>query len=207
MSTSDQARRPKSGAKPVRRRTTQLEPAFGLPATASRPALLDRGSDKRFRTLVYDLLTISARMDSVRGHLGGRLGISGPQYSVLMAVAQLQGSTGVSVSRVAQVLHVSSAFVAVETGKLVRLGLLTKEPNRLDRRSVLIRLTADAHVQIEALSPEIRTINDMFFGALNRASFAALAEAATALVGSSRKAIHYISAPNEEPALMFNAAE
>lgn len=156
---------------------------------------------------MYDLLTISARMDGVRGHLGGRLGITGPQYSVFMAVAQLQGDAGVSVSRVAQALHVSSAFVAVESGKLVRLGLLTKEPNRLDRRSVLIRLTADAHVQIEALSPEIRTINDMFFGALNRASFAALAKAAAALVGSSRKAMHYVSANNEQPPLALNAAE
>ena len=85
-----------------------------LPATASRPALLEKGSDARFRRLVYDLLTIASRMTTVREHLGGRMGISAPQYSLLMAVGQFQGERGVGVTAVAKVLHVSSAFVATE---------------------------------------------------------------------------------------------
>ena len=71
--------------------------AFALPATVSRPALLENGSDDRFRQLVYDLLTVSVRMEAAREHLARRLGVSGPQYSILMAIARLQGPHGVRV--------------------------------------------------------------------------------------------------------------
>ena len=90
----------------------------------SRRALLEGGSDRGFRALVHDLLTISTRMELVRGHLGARMGVSGPQYSLLVAVAHLQGESGASVSAVAKALHVSSAFVASETGKLAQRGLV-----------------------------------------------------------------------------------
>jgi len=70
-----------------------------LPLTVSRPSLLEDGSDRRFRQLIYDLLTISVRMEAVREHLARRMGISAPQYSVLVAIAQLQCETGVSVRK------------------------------------------------------------------------------------------------------------
>ena len=113
-----------------------------LPATASRRALLKGGSDERFRRLVYDLLTIASRMTVVRERLASRMGISAPQYSLLMAVGQFQGERGVGVTAVAKVLHVSSAFVATETGKLAQAGLLTKRANPKDRRAVLLSLNS-----------------------------------------------------------------
>jgi len=91
-----------------------------LPPTISSGALLERGSDRRFRALVNDLFTVASRMEIVRSHLGRRMGISGPQYSVLVAVAHLQGGRGASVGAVAQAMHVSSAFIAAETGKMAR---------------------------------------------------------------------------------------
>ena len=112
-----------------------------LPLTVSRKALLKAGSDRRFRTLIHDLLTVTARMELVRGHLGTRMGISGPQYSVLIAIAHLQDKSGVSVGTIAQALHVSSAFIAAETGKLARLGLVLKRTNPCDRRGVLLSLS------------------------------------------------------------------
>ena len=72
--------------------------AYVLPPTVSRGALLETGSDRRFRTLVNDLFTIASRMEIVRAHLGRRMGISGPQYSVLIAVAHLQGRAPASAS-------------------------------------------------------------------------------------------------------------
>src|SRR5262245_9493951 len=100
--------------------------SYVLPPTISRDALLANGSDRRFRSLVADLFTVSARMEIVRDHLGRKLGITGPQYSLIVAIARLQGAGGVSVGTVAQALHVSSAFVATETGKLVRRRFLAK---------------------------------------------------------------------------------
>ena len=69
---------------------------YALPATVTRAPLLKSGSDQKFRTLVADFFTISTRMEMVREHLGRRMGISGPQYSIVVAVAHLQGRDGVA---------------------------------------------------------------------------------------------------------------
>ena len=134
MSASKAARR-----RPRARR--KIAPAAVLPLTVSRPALLQAGSDRRFRALVHDLLTVSTRMEIVRAHLGDRIGMSGPQYSVLIAVAHLQEADGVSVGAVAEALHVSNAFIASETGKLAQRGLLDKRTNPNDRRGVLVSMS------------------------------------------------------------------
>ena len=184
MSTS----RPRS----ARRQSYRKPSAFRLPATVSRPALLERGSDSRFRQLVYDLLTISVRMETVRTHLARRIGITGPQYSVLVAIAQFQGADGVSVGKVAEVLHVSGAFITAETRELDRLGLVMKAINPRDRRGILLRLTPKGERQMIALSPAITAVNDKFFAPLTRTAFRAFADNAVELVNSSREVTELI---------------
>ena len=170
---------------------------YVLAATVSRPALLDGGSDARFRALVADLFTISTRMSLVREHLGQRMGISAPQYSLMVAVAHLQGRNGISVGGLAQALHVSSAFVASETGKLARRGLLLKRTNPRDGRGMLLSVAPAGRLAVDRVSTEIRAVNDLFFGALDGASFLALSAAASALVRSSSKAVRYIGSVKE----------
>ncbi|HEY2135049.1 MAG TPA: MarR family transcriptional regulator [Xanthobacteraceae bacterium] len=179
---------------------------FVLPPTVTREALLERGSDRRFRSLVSDLLTIATRMEMVREHLGRRMGISGPQYSVLVGVAHLQGDSGVSVGALAQALHVSSAFIAVETGKLARLGLVLKRRNPQDGRGVLLSLALPGRLKIDRASAEIRAVNDLFFGGLDTASFRALCAAAARLVEGSSTATTYLDAIAAKPALTLGAA-
>jgi len=170
-----------------------------LPATTSRRALLKGGSDRDFRALVHDLLTVSSRMELVRGHLGARMGVSGPQYSVLVAIAHLQGDGGVSVGDLAEALHVSNAFIASETGKLAQRRLVHKLVNPHDRRGVLLSIAPAGRIEIGKIGEEIRAINDLFFGALDAKGFAALSAAVGALVTSSRKAIQYVSAAENDP--------
>ena len=177
-----------------------------MPSTISREALLDGESDQRFRALVHDLLTIAARMEAVRDHHGRRMGISGPQYSVLMAVAHLQRDSGVSVGTVAQALHVSSAFVAAETGKLARRRLLLKQPNLQDRRGVLLSLAPAGRLAIDRSTAEIRSINDIFFGELDTKTFVTLCNAAAALVEGSRKSVRYLTAVDEDARVALRAA-
>jgi len=190
-------------AKPPRR---QRDAAPALPATASRQALLEGGNDDRFRQLVYDLLTISVRMEGVREHLARRLGVSGPQYSILMAIARLQGPHGVRVGNVAKALHVTSAFIATETGRLARLGLVSKSPNPKDRRGILLALTTRGQTALLKLGPEIRAVNDDFFKPLDRAAFQALAAAAAALVESSSKVDRWLRIMDDDEWLALRSA-
>jgi DNA-binding MarR family transcriptional regulator len=185
----------------------QPEATAALPATASRQALLEAGSDDRFRQLVYDLLTISVRMETAREHLARRLGVSGPQYSILMAIARLQDRHGVRVGGVAKALHVTSAFIATETGRLARLGLLSKSPNPKDRRGILLALTPRGQAALVKLGPEIRAVNDDFFKPLDRAGFQALASTAAALVESSSRVERRLRVMDDNEWLALRAAE
>jgi DNA-binding MarR family transcriptional regulator len=91
------------------------------------------------------------------------------------------------------VLHVSSAFIATETGKLAQAGLLTKRANPKDGRAVLLSLTRAGRALIERNSAEVRAVNDIFFAALTPSMFAAACAAMAALVRSSARATAHIN--------------
>jgi DNA-binding MarR family transcriptional regulator len=185
--------RPASDSKREELRAVGYHP----PTTVSLSALLHKQSDQQFRRLVQDLLTVSRRLETARDYFGRRINVTGPQYNLLMTVAQLQGRTGVSVGLVAQAMHVSSAFVTSETRKLSVVGLLRKRPNPNDGRGALLSLARAGRVEIDRLIKEIRTVNDLFFGLLDGHLFAELCISAAALVRGSWEAMRYIEGVQE----------
>ena len=170
---------------------------YHVPPTVSATELLDHGSDRQFRRLIQDLSTVARRFETARDYFGSLINVTGPQYHLLMTVSQLQGDLGISVGTVAQVMHVSSAFVAAETGKLCNLDLLRKRPNPQDRRGALLSLTQSGRLKMDRLIPEIRAVNDLFFGKLDAHSFSELCAGAAALVDGSREAIRHIERVEE----------
>jgi DNA-binding MarR family transcriptional regulator len=170
------------------------------PATTARPELMADGTGERFRQLVNDLFTIAVRMDAVRRRFSQLIGVTPPQYLILVTVAQLEASAageGATVRAVAEHTHVSGAFVTAETGKLARLGLVAKRPNPADGRSVLVSLTGKGRKALEAALPSIRAVNDAFFGKLDADDFARLSSIAARIVESSAGAVllaHALSA-------------
>jgi MarR family transcriptional regulator, organic hydroperoxide resistance regulator len=156
---------------------------FRLPPTVSRPALLEGGSDARFRVLVADLVAIAEEMQAARAAFGRRIGLSGAAYSVLMTVAERHAAGGIGVGEIARRLHVSGAFVTTEAGKLVRAGLLEKRPNPADGRGVLLTLAAEGRKRVAAVAPLVRATNDALFGVLDAEEVRALARIAARIAG------------------------
>ncbi len=150
--------------------------------TTDRLALLAEGSDDKFRQLVYDIFTIANHMQTVRAGMANQIGVTGPQYSILLAVAESQESGGVGVKAVADHLHVSGAFVTSETGKLIKSGLLKKRSDPTDRRRVLLTLTDTGQAAIEKILPELSRINNVFFSSLDEAAFSKMAWAMAEMV-------------------------
>lgn len=160
------------------------------PTTTARPALMADGTGERFRRLVSDLFTIGARMDAVRGRFAELVGVTPPQYTILMSVAQMEGAGGgATVRAVADQLHVSGAFVTAETGKLAKQGFVAKRPNPADGRSVLVALAPRGRRALEAALPHIRAVNDVFFGRLGAEEFERLAAGAARIVDASAAAV------------------
>ena len=169
--------------------------AFKLPPTVSTEALLDDGADDRFRQMLYDLLHLEAQMREARDRLGAELGVTGPTYAILMTIARYQGGGGIRVREVAAKLHVTGAFVTAEANKLVAAGVVGKRPDPGDRRGVRLALTAEGEARIEAIAPQIRAVNDYFFGDMTRAEFAAISKLAARLGNRSAAAFFEVFAP------------
>jgi DNA-binding MarR family transcriptional regulator len=195
---SQRSPRARSGPSQRSKRQESRSVGYHPPATVSLSALLHKQSDQQFRRLVQDLLTVSRRLEMARDYFGRRINVTGPQYNLLMTVAQLQGTTGVSVGSVAQAMHVSSAFVTSETRKLSEAGLMRKRPNPDDGRGALLSLTPAGRLKIDRLIGEICTVNDLFFGLLGGAQqFAELCTSAGALVRGSSEAMRHIERVEE----------
>ena len=146
-------------------------PGYHPPLTVTRRALLVDGSDVDFRRLIYRLLLVEERLRRARDFLGRRIGLSGPQYTMLITVAYLQGATGITVQSLARNLRVSPAFITAESRRLLERGLLAKRTNPHDSRSTLLSVTAAGRRRIDKLVPELRTINNAFFARVDARSF------------------------------------
>jgi DNA-binding MarR family transcriptional regulator len=157
--------------------------------TASRPELLPGGSDARLRALVYGILGLTARFDRLRERIGELIGLSGLQYHILTALADLGPGGAATVGEVARALHVSGAYVTMETGKLARAGLLAKRPNPADRREVRLALTPKARRLIGELAPALREVNDELFGFLTRERFVAFGDIVAEMLRSTERAV------------------
>jgi DNA-binding MarR family transcriptional regulator len=175
--------------------------AYVAPPTVSAPNLLRAGSDRTFQKLVFDLFTITARLEEVRLHLASRMGVSGPQYSILRALAALQGQEGISIGTVAEYLQVTNAFITAQSTALAQQGFLDKKADVTDRRVSRLSLTHKGERFVDDVIEQVRPINDRFFGTLDRTEFDALSTIIDKLVRSSRDAIVHVSSENHEALL------
>jgi DNA-binding MarR family transcriptional regulator len=169
-----------------------------LPLSVTRPALLSGKSDHSFRELVYNFFTISNRLEQVRRHFGSQIGISGPQYNLMMAVAELQGSTGVSVGRIAEYLHVSGTFVTAETEKLARKGYINKQNDPDDLRVSRLVIGEKGWIALSSLLPELQQINNLFFAIESKEEFETVQRVLRRMVESGRRTLALIDITTSE---------
>src|SRR3546814_9688345 len=78
-----------------------------MPLTVSKPELLVNGEDHLFRQVIHDALGFSVRLQEIRNRLGEAIGLTGPAYSILIAIEHLSEGEGVGVSRVRSEEHTS----------------------------------------------------------------------------------------------------
>lgn len=107
----------------------------------------------------------------MRSGFASLIGLTGIQYTILISVHHLQQQGDVSVSMIAEHLHVSGAFVTTETGKLLKFGFLTKRPDAQDGRRVCLAITRKGRDLLRRLAPVQVQVNDVLFEFLDAAGF------------------------------------
>jgi MarR family transcriptional regulator, organic hydroperoxide resistance regulator len=164
-----------------------------LESTVSRRQLMVDGSDRAFRQFVHDALAFSARLQGVRGQLGALIGLSGTQYTVLIAVAHLSGSDKkIGVNQVAEHLHFSGAFVTIEINKLVAGGLVDKGIDEEDRRRVVLAVTPKGRALLNQLAVVQRPVNDMLFRGLSAQDFQKFRKLMSGMVDAADEAVRLL---------------
>ncbi|QRG09652.1 winged helix-turn-helix transcriptional regulator [Xanthobacter dioxanivorans] len=164
-----------------------------LPLTTSRPALLVDGSDLEFRDLVHDMLAFAAAIEEVRDRLGGLIGLSGTQYTILTSIARLSArAPELGVNTLAEHLHLSGAFVTIEVNKLVAAGLVTKVTNPEDRRRVVLAVTEEAERRLGEMTRVQVPANDTLFEPLSTHDFKMLRGIVAKLAGTGERTLRLI---------------
>lgn len=176
MATTQAAKRATApGAKPNKASKVK---EFASPATVTLPAMLADGNDVAFRETIYLMALAFDRLHSCREAFGRALALTASQFIVLIGTAHRQGREGVTIRALAEHTQLASTHVTTEVGRLIDKGLLTKETNSRDRRSVLVRLTPRGEAAIRDVNPLLRRVNDRLFQNVTRSEFDVISRSA-----------------------------
>ena len=93
------------------------------------------------RRFGWEITAIAVHLQKIRNLWAKALGVSGPQWMILMALSELDQGYGVPVKIVAKMLHVDSSFVTTQSKMLEKKGFLRRKTSQVDARVVQMSLT------------------------------------------------------------------
>jgi MarR family transcriptional regulator, organic hydroperoxide resistance regulator len=180
---------------------------FVSPATVSLPPMLADGGDVAFRETIYLMVLAFGRLHSCREAFGRALSLTAPQFIVLIGTAYRQGAEGVTIRGLADHTQLAATHVTTEVGRLIAKGLLTKQANTRDRRSVLVRLSAKGEAAIRSVNPLLRRVNDQLFKDVSRQEFATVSRFLEKFARNSEDALIEIKRAERERATHSGSAQ
>ena len=151
----------------------------------------------RFRQLIYDLSVAGGLLEIARQDLAKKLGVTPPQYNILMVVAQYQGNDGIRFTEVAEHLHVTVSHVTSEVKKLAKSKWLNVVTSPIDKRARLVKINSSAENKVFSLGNEQRSINNHLFRNLSKANFEKISTVMAKLVEDFIETIEKIGSENK----------
>ncbi|MBN8993008.1 MAG: winged helix-turn-helix transcriptional regulator [Rhizobiales bacterium] len=148
------------------------------------------GSSQRdiVRRFLWDIASINVHLDEIRHFWAQTLGISGPQWMILMAVADLDRGQGVPVKDVSTMLHVDPSFVTTQSKVLEKYGFVRRITSSHDARVVLMSLSDKACKQVANLSSRQEQLDKFIFADFNDRTLKDIADQLAALKDRLEKA-------------------
>ena len=109
------------------------------------------------------IASISVHIEELRYFWAKTLGISGPQWMILMALADMDQDDGVPVNVVSKKLHVDSSFITTQSKLLEKKGFLRRKTSTEDARIVQMSLTDKTYKHLASLASQQEALNDFIF--------------------------------------------
>src|SRR5262245_24180356 len=119
------------------RKSSARKVLSGSPNEAESRHIIAQPDDILVREFVWDVISINVYLEEIRSIWARSLGITSPQWLILMAVNDLDRGKGASVRAVSTKLHVDPSFVTTQTKSLERNGFVRRIPSEEDGRVVL----------------------------------------------------------------------
>ncbi len=120
--------------------------------------------------------SINVHLEELRYFWARALGISGPQWMILMALADLDQNDGVPVNAVSKKLHVDSSFVTTQSKLLEKKGFLRRKTAAEDGRIVKMSLTDKTYKHLAGLASQQEGLNEFIFAELSDKQLGELTE-------------------------------
>lgn len=149
--------------------------------------------DKAVRDFIWNIVEIHSQLEEIHKSWAQMLGVTEPQWLILMAIDELDQGRGVSGIAVANKLRIHPAFVTNQTKKLEAMGFLIRQPSLDDARFVQMSLTEKARSEIAKLSLKRKALNSTMFDGLDGASIDYLNKRLSSIAKNSRLAAQKLS--------------
>jgi DNA-binding MarR family transcriptional regulator len=115
------------------------------------------------RQFAWEIAAINVHLQEIRYFWAKALGVSGPQWMILMALADLDQGAGVPVKVVSKMLHVDPSFVTTQSKMLEKKGFMRRKTSGDDARVVQMSLTDKSYKHIAALASQQEELNNFIF--------------------------------------------
>jgi len=153
----------------------------GLGSTASK-------NQDVIRRFTWVIASINVHLEELRYFWAKALGISGPQWMILMALADLDQDDGVPVNAVSKKLHVDSSFVTTQSKLLEKKGFLRRKTAAEDARIVKMSLTDKTYKHLAGLASQQEALNEFIYAEFNDKQLGDLTETLNKLKNRLEKA-------------------
>jgi MarR family transcriptional regulator, organic hydroperoxide resistance regulator len=140
------------------------------------------------RRFTWEVASINVYLQELRYFWAKALGISGPQWMILMALAELDQGEGVPVKVVSKMLHVDPSFVTTQSKLLEKKGFMRRKTSTEDARIVQMSLTDKAYKHIANLASQQEALNEFIFAEFKDRELAAFTAKLTSLKNRLEKA-------------------
>ena len=115
------------------------------------------------RQFAWEIAAINVHLQEIRYFWAKALGVSGPQWMILMALADLDQGEGVPVKVVSKMLHVDPSFVTTQSKMLEKKGFMRRKTSVDDARVVQMSLTDKSYKHIANLASQQDALNEFIF--------------------------------------------
>jgi len=152
---------------------------------------MDHSSKKNhdvIRRFTWEIAAINVHLEELRHFWAKTLGISGPQWMIVMALADLDQGEGVPVNTVSKMLHVDPSFVTTQSKLLEKKGFVRRKTSAQDARIVNMSLSDKTYKHLASLASQQETLNEFIFSEFSASEISDLASKLAALKKRLEKA-------------------